>query len=95
MINLNLWVLEKLNWEIFEEMEEANPQLLKEQEKYLKDFLNQIEVSIMKLEQAGWVPHSLNFFKEGLTKKQAQEELKMLNIDKDLVDLEEFEDEED
>mgnify|MGYP001601928180 CR=1 FL=1 len=77
-----------------------NPKMMRKHADVLREHLYNVALIMEKLQSTGWkvsesygAIYSLNLSKD-ITKKEAQKELKSLNISMSDVSLEEFEDEE-
>ena len=102
MIHINRWLYGKPEWDMNLEDEgnegEIKTEIIKEQGDYLKEHLHKVADVAEKLQKKGWLGcstlYTLEFYKEKITKKQAEQELKQLKVDKNVISLDEFESEE-
>lgn len=97
MINLSIYLYGKPEWNLGNTQDSLSPKLIRKHAEDLHQHLNEVAKTIEKLQTADWscdlALYSLELYK-GITKKQAEQELKKLKIDPDLVNLMECEEEE-
>ena len=98
MINLSIWLYGKPSWDLaIEGKTFLNSKIFREHGDYLRDYLHSVAEIVDKLQFSGWevdgALYTLEFYKQGLTKKQAKKELKELAITPELYHLEEVDEE--
>ncbi len=97
MIEINIELLGKPEEEL--NLDQAKPEDFKKWGEKIKERLERVSYFVEVLEEKSWERaaglYSISFCKD-ITKKQAEEELKLLNIQKEEIELEEWDfDEED
>ena len=97
MINVGVHLYGKPAWDMnIEGEEDIDPDMLRTQGVYLREHLDNVARIVEKLNSTGWrcygTLYSLEFSKEGISKGQAEKELKKLGV-LDEVNIEEFEEE--
>ncbi len=96
MIELSIFLYGKPSWDLeIEGKNNIDPKIFRDHATYLKEHLESVTDTLEKLQSNGWevsgALYSLMAYKSTVkTKKDAKKELKMLSIDPESIDIEEF-----